>query len=514
MKSVAVETMRALDARTIAAGTSAMALMERAGRAAFAAMAEVLCSRLSAAHRRAYTVLAGKGNNGGDAYVVARCLAEAGEAVAVYAVGGLRDLAGPALGHALRLPARVPLHVVASLPPESLAAGTVVVDGLLGTGFSGRPRPPYDMLIAQVNAADCPVVALDLPSGLDGDSGTCAGPAIEADLTVTMGAPKQGLLTPAGLRQCGCLRCVEIGIPAAFLAEAPASGPEAILLQDVRAALRRRPRDSHKGLFGHLLVVGGSAWYSGAPFLAAAGAARSGAGLVTVAIPSGCQPQGALPAALIVRRLADDGQGFIGRSSGDEIVALAEGRQALVFGPGLGPAAAGGAALARALDCGLPLLLDADGLRLLAAQPGLARAARAPLVLTPHPGEMRALLAGFACAPAAPEDRGEQARALARAAGAVVVLKGMGTVVADPSGRTAVNTSGSPALASAGTGDVLAGVIGALLGQGLAPWEAACQGVFVHGLAAELGDGAERSLTADDLAARLALAWAAVSPRA
>jgi ADP-dependent NAD(P)H-hydrate dehydratase / NAD(P)H-hydrate epimerase len=512
MKAVTVEAMRALDAQAIAAGISGYTLMERAGRGAFAELTRVLAWRLPAASPRAFTVLAGRGNNGGDAYVVARCLAEAQHPVAVFAVCAPGDLAGDALAHATRLPAAVSVQVAEELPAESLSPGHVVIDGLLGTGFRGALRPPYEGLVRQVNASGCPVVALDIPSGLDGDTGQAGSVAIAADWTMTMGLPKQGLLTPAGLRSCGALRCIDLGVPESLLAALPAAGPEAIMLQDARALVRRRPRDAHKGVFGHVLIVGGSGLYGGAPFLAAGGAARAGAGLVTVAIPAGCRPVCAVPAALIVRRVADDGEGCFGQASLGELAGLARGRSAIVFGPGLGDAKQGQDVLAQLIAGGLPLVVDADGLRLLAAAPSLTLRARAAMVLTPHPGEMAALLKGFGCPVAAPAGRVEQAQALAAASGALVVLKGMGTVVAAPDGRAAINTSGSVALATAGTGDVLAGVIGALLGQGLSGWDAARLGVFVHGLAAETVPGAARAMTADDLVLRLGAAWSEISP--
>lgn len=515
MKAVAVEAMRALDARTIAAGTTGFVLMERAGREAYAALCHILSRPAAGPARPQFTVLAGKGNNGGDAYVVARCLAEAGEAVAVYAVCAPSDLSGEALAHASRLPASVPVTVAAELPACCLTPGHVIVDGLLGTGFAGAPRPPYERWIAQANASGCPIVSLDLPSGLDGDTGQAPGAVIDADWTITIGLPKSGLLTADGLRHCGSLRCVDIGFPADFVAAVPSAGPDAFMMADARALVARRPRDSHKGSFGHVLIIGGSVWYAGAPFLAALGAARSGAGLVTVAIPAGCEPLCAVPASLIVRRVRGDGAGFLGRAAAVDLRSLAEGRHALILGPGMGPAAQGHEVLAEVIHCGLPLVVDADALRHLAACPALTLEAQAAMVLTPHPGEMAALLAGYGGAGLAPgASRVEQALALARTCQAVVVLKGMGTVVAAPDGRAAVNTSGSPALATAGTGDVLAGMVGALLAQGLPAWDAARLAVFVHGLAAELFPAAERALLADDLADLIGSAWREVSPRA
>ena len=290
MKTLSVASMRALDARTIAAGTPGLTLMERAGQGAFEEVLDLLAGRWAWLHRPAFTVLAGAGNNGGDAYVVARCLAEAGFPVEVFALVPPSALRGDALAASRRLPAAVPVQTVAELPAASLTPRHVVIDGLLGTGFSGALRAPCATWIRQVNAAGCLAVALDLPSGLDGDGGVVAEVAIEADVTLTIGLPKAGLLTAAGLRHCGSLRCIDIGFPAALVEALPGSGPDAFTLADARALAQRRPRDAHKGTFGHLLVVGGSGWYAGAPFLAGQGALRSGAGLVTVAVPRGCEP--------------------------------------------------------------------------------------------------------------------------------------------------------------------------------------------------------------------------------
>ncbi|NLF17364.1 MAG: NAD(P)H-hydrate dehydratase [Lentisphaerae bacterium] len=514
MKTLSVASMRELDARTIAAGTPGLTLMERAGQGAFEEVLDLLAGRWAWLHRPAFTVLAGAGNNGGDAYVVARCLAEAGFPVEVFALVPPSALRGDALAASRRLPAAVPVQTVAELPAASLTPRHVVIDGLLGTGFSGALRAPCATWIRQVNAAGCLAVALDLPSGLDGDGGVVAEVAIEADVTLTIGLPKAGLLTAAGLRHCGSLRCIDIGFPAALVEALPGSGPDAFTLADARALAQRRPRDAHKGTFGHLLVVGGSGWYAGAPFLAGQGALRSGAGLVTVAVPRGCEPLCRVPAALIVRRLPDDGGGFLGRASSAALRGLVAGRQALVFGPGLGPAPEALECLGDSLDGAVPAVIDADALRLLAACPSLTARARAAMVLTPHPGEMAALLQGFGCRLAASASRAEQARALVQASGAVVVLKGMGTVVASPDGAVTVNTSGTPALATAGTGDVLAGMIGALLAQGYGAAAAARLGAFVHGRAAESHAGAEGALVADDLIELLPSAWCEISPRA
>ena len=513
MKIISVETMRALDRRTIDEVTPGEVLMERAGEGAFYEMMTFLHTRLAPPHRGRVSVLAGKGNNGGDAYVMARCLAEKTDLpVQVFAVCPLSELKGDARAHAERLPGTVPVTVCAELPGSALTTGTVVVDGLLGTGMSGPPRPPYERLIRQVNGSGLPVIAIDVPSGLDADSGEGQPNAVAADLTVTMALPKQGLLTPGGLTCCGALRCVDIGIPPEFVAAAPACG-NAIFSTDVRSLLPRRPADSHKGTFGHVLVTGGSAWYTGAPLLAGAAALRVGAGLVTVAVPAAVRGWIRTPLdALIIRSVPDQDSGFLHGLGKPVVNELLGSAQAVVFGPGIGRQGEPAEVLREILCSCLPVVIDADGLRILAECRSALGNRGAPTVLTPHPGEMRVLLEAFGLQGLLGEQRLPQAEALARETGAAVVLKGMGTMVAMPGEATAVNTSGNNGLASAGTGDVLAGMIGGFLAQGLSAWDACRLGVFVHGLAAEHSQLASRSLAADDLLNQISPALRSLTP--
>ena len=499
MKVISVSSMRDLDARTVAAGTPAHVLMERAGVAAYREMSAFLRRRVASHHIRRATFVAGKGNNGGDAYVVARCWAqETGLPATIYSVCELDELTGPAAHHAHALPDCVPVVVCAELPSEALEDGAVIIDGLLGTGIKGRLRSPYDRLIAQINASRLPVVALDIPSGLDGDAGEVTSEAVVADLTITMAQPTSGLLTPTGLAHCGTLRCVGIGIPDVFVAAAESCG-EATFSRDVRALLERRSHASHKGTNGHALVLGGSQWYVGAPLLAGAAALRVGAGLVTVGLPAGARKLARSPLnAIIVRSVPDDGIGFFQASGIGDIERLLAKADALVFGPGIGPAQENDAVLRCLFAADVPLVIDADGLRALARTgPFLNRTAAT--VLTPHPGEMRCLLDGLGLGDLATAARFTQATEVARVAQAVVVLKGLGTIVAAPDGRWAINTSGTEGLASAGSGDVLAGMIGGLLAQGMVSWDAARLGAFLHGRAADLALHGNRALVADDL---------------
>jgi len=512
VKVVSVASMRALDERTIAAGTTGHVLMERAGRQVFLALHEFIATRLGPRHAQRIVVLAGKGNNGGDAYVVARLLAEASRtAVTVCAVCPVGELKGDARRHAEALPASVPVVVCDELPAAARSPGTVLVDGLLGTGFSGPLRAPYDRWIRSVNDSGLPVVAIDIPSGLNGETGETQPEAVVADLTVTLAQPKAGLITENGLAHCGVMRCADIGIPPAFVERTAGCG-EALFAADAAALLRRRPHASHKGTFGTVLVAGGSSLYVGAPFLAGAAALRSGAGLVTVAVPARARQAAQPPlAALIVRAMPDADTGLFGVACAESLRVLLGDARAAVFGPGIGSCPEGETVLRMLLTSDRPLVLDADGLRLLARHPDCAPAT-APLVLTPHPGEMRALLTGFGLERLLAARRTEQAMALAQRTRAFVVLKGLGTVIAAPDGRVAVNTSGTSGLATAGSGDVLAGLLGGLLAQGMAPWEALCLGVFVHGLAAELAPTGNRALVADDLLPLIGHAFRELSP--
>ena len=500
MKIISVETMRELDRRTIAGGTPGRTLMERAGRGLCEALLRFR-ARTGPAHCRRVAVLAGKGNNGGDGYVVARLLAtETKIPVTVYTVCPTDELTGDARANANDLPPNVPVVVtVDRLPDEALQPGTLLVDGLLGTGISGPLRPPFDTIIGQINASSCPAIAIDIPSGLNGDSGKIATAAVQADLTVTMAAPKTGLLTQTGQARCGRLRCVDIGVPSNMLAEAPAAG-EATFASDVRSVLGRRPNEAHKKTFGRVLVAGGSVDYVGAPILTGAAVLQSGAGLSTVALPRTARHLVAPSQyALILRAIEDDGEGFFGAASLHGVRNLAQHADAAVVGPGIGLCGNHTPLLQEMLNWDLPLVVDADALKVLAQLDAGKLERSAPSVLTPHPGEMKILLEGFGLNDLISASRTEQAVGLARQTGAFVVLKGMGTVVAAPDGWHAINTSGTNGLASGGTGDVLSGLIAGLLAQQFAPRDACRAAVFIHGRAAEIAPAGDRALTADGL---------------
>jgi NAD(P)H-hydrate epimerase len=347
-------------------------------------------------------------------------------------------------------------------------------------------------------------VAVDLPSGLSSDGGTVEWPAARATVTVTFGAPKRGHVLPPACHLVGDLVVADIGIAAESLA---ATKPSLFLLedQDAAAAFPLRRRDAHKGDFGHLLIAAGSVGKAGAAVLAAGGALRAGAGLVTIATPEPCLAVvGAARPEAMTEPLPATTRGGLAESGLARLIELAGERDAVVLGPGLGqdPSTR---ALVRAFvrECPVPIVIDADGLNALAAAAGEASGLAAlkrdtPAVLTPHPGEMARLLG--AKVPAVQRDRPGRAVAVARETGAVVVLKGERTLVAEPSGRAAVTAAGNPGMATGGTGDVLAGVVGSLLARN-GSLLAATAAVVAHGRAGDLAARArgEEGMTAGDV---------------
>ena len=470
--------MRALDRHTIETlGVPGELLMECAGRlvAAFAESERAAAARV--------LVLCGPGSNGGDGLVAARQLHLRDVPVLVVLVADRAKLRGDAARNLERAErAGVPF----AGPGWEPKPGDAIVDALFGTGLARAPEGDAAEAIRCANEARprCRVLAVDLPSGLDADTGQALGPCIEADLTVTLGLPKLGLTLEPGRSRAGRIWVGRIGIAD----EAPGVELKTTLLtrRGAGALLPARPTHGHKGTFGHVLVVAGSRGKTGAAVLAAAGAARSGAGLVTIACPASVQPEiAAQLSEAMTAPLEGGADGELAAGAERALAELARGRSAAAVGPGLGRGEGVRSALRRALPAlDLPLVLDADGLVAFADAPELLRERSAPTVLTPHPGEAALLLGSTA--DALNRDRVAAARELAERTGAVAVLKGAATVVAAPGGRMCVNPTGGPTLATGGTGDVLAGAISGLLAQGLDAFDAASLGVYLHGLAGDL----------------------------
>jgi NAD(P)H-hydrate epimerase len=491
MKIVDAETMRMLDRRAMQEGGIPEAvLMQRAG----LGLADAV-ERLAMMHQLTDSLillLAGVGNNGGDVLIAARYLWEREMEVSVRLAGCASSLTGAAeAAYQFAKEAEVPIE---SCPDEAdwteAPEADIVVDGLLGTGFSGEPRGVMKTALAWADALAerLLVVAVDLPSAM----------AVRADVTVALGLPKKESLAADQVDMTGRVEVVDIGIPEQFIEAIGCAGTELITDVDVAPLLLRRTRDSHKGIYGHLYCVGGSAGMSGAMVLAARAGLRGGAGWVSVIVPEG-----------IVEMVASCVPEAMVRS--DEPARKAD---ALVVGPGMGGSSETREYVLNLLkEEGPPLVLDADGLAVLGGDVEPILQSTRPLVMTPHPGEFAGLF-GMKV-----EDLQSDREALAKMAATqlqvVCVLKGARTVVAAPDGRLAVNATGNPGMATAGMGDILAGLIGSLLAQGLPSFEAACAGVWLHGHAGDLAAaaGAEISLCAGDVVEKLPEAFRAVSPR-
>ncbi|HTZ87146.1 MAG TPA: NAD(P)H-hydrate dehydratase [Solirubrobacteraceae bacterium] len=465
------ETMRAVDRWAIEEqGIAGLDLMERAG-AGITRAVEVHASDGPVA------ILCGKGNNGGDGLVVARLLREAGREVTVLCVAPPEEFKGDAATNLARLPGEPPVMLAEGGP--AIDAAEVIVDALLGTGFAGEPHGAVAEAIAAVNAAPGAVVAVDVPSGVDASTGAVAGEAIRADVTVTFHAAKPGLWIMPGKRHAGEVHTVEIGIPRG----APMPASVGLMTFSIGELLPRRGQDSTKFASGQVVVAGGSRGLTGAPRMAAHAAMRAGAGYVIACVAASAQDvvvSSATP-ELMTRGLAERDGALAPEAVAEVIEAIRPGG-ALALGPGLGRSESAFAfARELALATRAPLVLDADGLNAHAGRLAGLRARAAPTVLTPHAGELGRML--DLDSEQVERERLRYAREAAKLSGAVVVLKGDDSLIARPDGLVAVSRGGSPALATAGTGDVLTGVVAALLAQGLDPFAAASAAVWLHAAA-------------------------------
>lgn len=503
MRLVTAGEMNRLDAwaRDVM-GIPTLLLMENAGQAVAQKALEILKDVSSPQ----VIVLVGKGNNGGDALVAARQLAQGGAEIKLFLLSSPAGFQGAVLEN-WRLGEKMGLkhHQLKDehsfyLLKLSLNQAHLVIDGMLGTGFKGRPGETIARTIQIVNDSSCPCLAVDIPSGLDADTGKTADSCIRADYTVTFAWAKRGLVLYPGRLSAGNWEVADISLPQLGLEILEKSE------HYVDAALARRLLPSldwegHKNSYGHVLIIAGSPGMTGAAFLASKGALRAGAGMVTTCLPRSLAGSFdlALPEAL-TRGVAETADGTLALEAWPEIFSQAGGKKAVVFGPGLTNREEIREILEYVLtELNIPLVLDADGLNVLAQEPAILKNAPVPLVLTPHPGELGRLL-GISSA-AVQENRVERALEAASLFKVVVVLKGAATVTATPQGEVYINSTGSPALATAGTGDVLAGTVGALLAQGLSARDAAVLGVYLHGLAgdtvaAEIG---QRGVIAGDI---------------
>ena len=488
MKIVTGTQMQALDRRTITeARIPSSVLMERAGEG----IVSHLERHYGPVRGKTITILCGKGNNGGDGLVVARLLHRRRARIHVVLLTPLTDLSRDTAAmyrQLVRVAGRTAIARFQSVDQARLllASSDVLVDALLGTGLSSVVTGAYSEVIEVINSAGKPVIAVDIPSGLHADSGAILGRAIRATLTVTLGLPKLGLYVGAGIDQAGAVRVVDIGIPPAYV-DAIESRTLLLTSESAFQSLPERVPSSHKGTFGHAGILAGSVGKTGAAALAAKAALRVGAGLVTVATPSSVND--ILEAKLLeamTMPLPETKARTLARSGLDRVVAFIQARTAIAVGPGLSThpeTVELVQSLMKHLD--RPSVLDADALNALAGRASLMTECKTPPILTPHPGEM-ARLEVDATAQSVNTDRIGTARRFARERGVFIVLKGARTVIARPDGLVAICPTGNPGMATAGTGDVLTGMIVGLLAQRVPAWEAACAASYFHGLAGDL----------------------------
>ena len=507
MKLYTAEAMREADRRTITElGVPGITLMENAG----SGCAGLIHQRYGATPSRKAVIVAGRGNNGGDGFVIARLLQEKGWDVITLLLGGREEISGDALTNLERLPPDLVRFSPDGIIPFAgeLAEAAVIVDALFGTGLTRKVDGPWGEAVNLINAAGRPVVAVDIPSGIHGTTGKVLGTAVRADLTVTFAGAKPGHVLYPGAEYVGELRVVEIGIPPSLLAESP--GYDYLDEDAVRLLIHPRGRSAHKGSFGHLLIIAGSRGKTGAAAMAANSAVRAGSGLVTLAVPAMLHDILEVKTTEAMTVPLDDAErGYLGFPALPEILALLSGRSAVAMGPGLSRNPETTELIRRLLpEIHLPLLLDADALNAVSEKPESLRSACSPaLVLTPHPGEM-ARICGCSVADIE-SDRVAAARDTAARHGVYLILKGAATIIAAPDGRIAINGSGNPGMATGGMGDLLTGIVGSLLGQGYPPFDACKLGVYLHGCAADLvaSDKGEIGIRATDVQEMLPYAY-------
>lgn len=505
MQIVTAAQMREIDRRAILeCGIPGIVLMENAGLRVVDAIREN-------GFGPRIVIVAGRGNNGGDGFVVARHLYRE-RPVSVWTAAPDEEYRGDALLN-LQILKNLGITVRCLREPEAFAAleadlanAGLIVDALLGTGLSREVDPLYARVIERINHGAAPVLAVDIPSGVCADTGRILGAAVRADLTVTFALPKRGLLFYPGAAYTGRLEVADIGIPPALHPDYECS---LLTPAEMRLLLPERPSDSHKGTFGSVLVVAGSAGMAGAAVLTARAALRGGCGLVFTATPRSVQPVVAAQVAeTITMPLPENSDG---RLQAEALPLLREKWQschALAAGPGWTQDESALPILAGILrECPLPVVLDADALNILANHPGMIEGRNHPLVVTPHPGEAARMLS--CSVKRVQSDRIRAVREMSARYRATVVLKGAHTVIAGSGGRLAVNVTGNSGMATAGCGDVLTGLLASLLAQGLPAWEASCLAVYLHGLAGDLAAHklGEAALLAGDLSGYISQAY-------
>ncbi|RJR16109.1 MAG: NAD(P)H-hydrate dehydratase [Nitrospiraceae bacterium] len=499
--------MHRIDRTTIEKyGISGTVLMERAGLCVVERINDILFQNTehithNTEKNRAkkIIVVCGGGNNGGDGFVIARVMHNQGREVEVYLAATPRGLEGDAkinydaarkYGVAIRPVSHFLKHY-----PRGAARNCIIIDALIGTGLNKEVRSPLSDIIGKINKMSCPVVSVDIPSGISSDTGQIMGCAIKARYTVTFGLAKRGHFLYPGAEHTGQLFIEDIGFPLPLLASEKIR-INMVQKEDINTLFPARPEYSHKGTYGHVLIIAGSRGKTGAALMAAKACLRTGAGLVTIGIPETLM--GAFQSRVteeMILPLPDKGNGTLSYGAAETIFDfLRKMGTVLAIGPGLS-ADKEISRLVTELVKGsrVPIVIDADGLNAIADNVNLLRKSRAPVILTPHPGEMARLLIQSSIVAGKDnlltlieEDRINIVLNFARQTGTYVVLKGPPTITASPLGEAYINTTGNPGMATAGTGDVLTGMISAFIAQGLSPADAAMAGVYIHGYAGDI----------------------------
>ncbi|MCL5122995.1 MAG: NAD(P)H-hydrate dehydratase [Deltaproteobacteria bacterium] len=485
---VSAEEMRSFDSTAINQfGIPGIVLMENAGRSTFQILKRLFKEDLK---NKSISVVAGPGNNGGDGFVIARYLINQGAKVDTFLLTPRDKIRGDArINLNILIAMRGSIHEIDSYQKLESAANLwcqndIIVDAILGTGLKSQVRPPYSDTITKINAIDAFKLSVDIPSGVDSDTGVIQGVAIQADITATFGFRKIGMANFPGEKLCGQIEVIDIGIPEISIKQAP---PKVIFYDkpDLRQYLQlRSDPTAHKGSFGRALIVGGSTGKTGAPVMTAMAASRIGAGLVTVAVPASLNP-------ILENKLTEemteplpDESGYLSLSAIDRILELCQDKDVVAIGPGLS-ASSGAVEIVNTLLSQYEgkLVVDADGLNCLAQNPELLSTTKATVVLTPHPGEM-GRLTGFSGLQIQ-NDRLNIGREFVKTYKAWLVLKGARTIIFDPDGRSYINGSGNPWMASGGQGDVLTGIITGLIAQKMPLAEAIPFAVWIHGYIAD-----------------------------
>ncbi|HXD17263.1 MAG TPA: NAD(P)H-hydrate dehydratase [Vicinamibacterales bacterium] len=507
MRILNAAQMREADRFTIEEiGIPSLVLMENAGRQVVAAMEAAYEARLNGR----VAVLCGRGNNGGDGFVVARTLLQRGIDTAVFVIGALAEVRGDAKEN-LEILGRLGVTVVEIGDEQSwelhfseISQCTLIVDAIFGTGLKSKLAGMMETIVADVNASSIPIVSIDLPSGLSADTPHILGDCIDAAMTVTLAAPKLPLVLPPGETHAGDVVIADIGIPHEVIDSVEGQRIELLTPEQLRDVVEPRAADSHKGDFGRVTIVAGSRGKTGASHLAAMGALRSGAGLVTVATPASLLPiVASMAPELMTEPLAESVEGMVAETAIERLLELDH--DVIACGPGLGRAPGVGAFVRALLDrATVPLVLDADAITVLADDPvGLVGREERDVIITPHPGEMARLIGSSI--EEVQGNRIDVATDFATTHRVYVVLKGHRTVIATPDGHVFINPTGNAGMATGGTGDVLTGMIAAWVGQ-LLDAEAACRlAVFLHGAAGDLAEAEEGqvAMTATDVIAHL-----------